>query len=439
MSFLRGFSIAMGANAILFVLSFLNNKLIYISLSQKDNGIYFLVMRFSLLLNLFWGEWLRLTNINIAGRHKHLNPVLSSNTIVYTGIIGVILAGTAFYHPGVLKPFFPGLPLYFYCTVVMVSVCFMIKNAFQSLMLVNNRMIRFGTTIVIWGILFLVLDFVFLVVYDLGLQFVIYALIISSAFAALWAFISSVTRDGYSLKPSLKVFGMSGKLGARAAVAVLGMFLMINIHTFAIEPLSGKSGDGLVMVGIFSVCFRVFQLFQRGSDITGSILYADVARNAEKAGFKKTMLVCRNIILFSVLFGVFTGLFGKPLIIIIAKSTYLEAYIPLLLMLPGIVAMNTGTVLNSSYWGRGYPFKVIVSSYCAAVVGLVLDIVLIPQYGACGAALSFSVMSVLWFLYILEVFRRDSGFKMSEIVIPHYADIEHIMRRMKIKLSKGEK
>lgn len=99
MSFLRGFSIAMGANAILFVLSFLNNKLIYISLDQKDNGIYFLVMRFSLLLNLFWGEWLRLTNINIAGRNKHLNPVLSSNTIVYTGIIAVILAGTAFTIP----------------------------------------------------------------------------------------------------------------------------------------------------------------------------------------------------------------------------------------------------------------------------------------------------------------------------------------------------
>jgi len=184
------------------------------------------------------------------------------------------------------------------------------------------------------------------------------------------------------------------------------------------------------------VCFRVFQLFQRGSDITGSILYADVARNAEKPGFKKTMLVSRNIILFSVLFGICAGLFGKPLIIIIAKSTYLDAYIPLLVMLPGIVAMNTGTVLNSSYWGRGYPFKVIISSYGAAVVGLALDIVLIPRYGACGVALSFSVMSICWFIYIVEVFRRDSGYRLSEILIPHYSDIEHIMLRIKKKLSK---
>ncbi len=139
------------------------------------------------------------------------------------------------------------------------------------------------------------------------------------------------------------------------------------------------------------------------------------------------------------MFGIFAGLFGKPLIIIIAKSSYLDAYIPLLVMLPGIVAMNIGTVLNSSYWGRGYPFKVIVSSYGAAAIGLVMDIVLIPEYGACGAALSFSIMSVCWFIYILEVFRRDSGYRLYEIILPHYSDIEHIMGRIKTKLSKGKK
>ena len=42
MSFLEGFSIAMGANIILFALSFLNNKLLYVFLSTEDNGLYFL-------------------------------------------------------------------------------------------------------------------------------------------------------------------------------------------------------------------------------------------------------------------------------------------------------------------------------------------------------------------------------------------------------------
>ena len=253
MSFLRGLSITMGANVIIFVLSFLNNKLIYVNLSQEDNGIYFLVMRFSLFFSLIFGEWLRLTNVNIAGRKKSLNPVLSSNIIAYSGIIGIILVFSAIYYPSVFKPFFTGLPEHYYFFIVIVGLCIIVRNSFQSLLLVNDRMIRYGTTIVIWSLIFLLLNFFFLVLCDLGLKFVIYALFISSAIAAVWAFVSSVTCVGYSLKPSLKVFGMSGKLGIRAALAVFGMFLMINVHIFAIEPLIVEKGKGLVSVGIFSV------------------------------------------------------------------------------------------------------------------------------------------------------------------------------------------
>jgi len=438
MGFLRGFSIAMGANLILFVLSFLNNKLIYIKLGIEDNGLYLLIMRFSLLVNLIFGEWLRLTNMNISGRDKNLNPVLSVNVIVYSGLIGIVLIFFAFRLPYLLRPIFPGLPSKYLFPVIIVGLCLIVRNCFQSLLLVNDRMFRYGITYVLWGSIFLILNFCFLVVYDLGLVYVIYALFIASAFAALWAFVSSYMSNGFSLKPSLKVFRMSGRMGIRSAFAVLGMFLMINIHIFEIAPLTGKNGEGLVMVGIFSVCFRVFQLFQRGSDVTGNILYSNVARNEEKSGFKMTMLVCRNLIFFSLLFATIGGLLGKYLILIISDSKFLDAYIPLLFMLPGIVFMNTGTVLNSSYWGRGYPFKVIIAPYFAAAVGLAMDIILIPEIGASGAALSFSGMSLLWFVYIVEVFRRDSGFHLNEIIIPHYSDFVYIISRARNKQFKVE-
>jgi len=438
MGFLRGFSIAMGANLILFVLSFLNNKLIYITLGIEENGLYLLIMRFSLLVTLVFGEWLRLTNMNVAGRDKSLNPVLSANVIAYSGLIGIILVFSALYSPSLLASIFLGLPSKYIFPVIIIGLCLIVRNCFQSLLLVNNHMYRYGTTYVLWGSIFLILDFFFLVIFDLGLIYVVYALFIASALAALWAFVSSYLSNGFSLKPSLKVFGMSGKMGIRSAFAVLGMFLMINVHIFGIKPLVGKNGEGLVMVGIFSVCFRVFQLFQRCSDVTGNILYSNVAQNEEKSGYKMTMLVCRNLIFFSLLFAVIGGLLGKYLILIISDSKFLDAYVPLLFMLPGIVFMNTGTVLNSSYWGRGYPFKVIIAPYFAAVVGLAMDIVLIPEIGASGAALSFSGMSLLWFIYVVEVFRRDSGFYLREIILPNYSDFVYIISRIRNKQLKVE-
>ena len=423
MGFFRGFSVAMGANLILFVLSFLNNKLIYIFLSQEENGIFFLVMNFSLFISLLFGEWLRLTNINIAGRDRSLNPVLSANIFVYTGFISGVLLFTAFFAPSIFTGFIPQQYLY---AAILIGLCLVIRKSFQSLLLVNNHLIRYGTTFVLWGSVFLVLDFIFLVIYDLGLNSVILALIISTVIAALWALISSFLCNGFSFRPSLKIFGMSGKMGLRSAFAVSGMFIMIKVHLFALSSLEGEA-----MVGIFSICYRVFSLFQRVFDVTGTILYSNIAQNEEKAGYRMTMLVSRNLIFISLLFAVIVGLLGKYLIIIICSSEYLTAYLPLLFMLPGIVFMNTGSVLNSSYWGRGYPFKVIIAPYIAAAIGLTLDIIMIPEYGASGAALSFSVMSFFWFMYIVEVFRRDSGFKLYEIIMPHYSDVVQIILKIR--------
>ena len=115
MGFFRGFSVAMGANLILFVLSFLNNKLLYIVFGQEENGKYFLFMRFSLFISLLFGEWLRLTNINIAGRDKSLSPVLSVNIVAYTGFIGGVLLSTALLAPSLFTELIP--PQYLFAAI----------------------------------------------------------------------------------------------------------------------------------------------------------------------------------------------------------------------------------------------------------------------------------------------------------------------------------
>ncbi len=85
----------MGANIVVFVLSFINNKLIYIFLSEADNGVFFLVMRSTLFLALFSGDWLRLSSMNIAGKDKSLIPVLSANGFWYSVSLGILFTVTA--------------------------------------------------------------------------------------------------------------------------------------------------------------------------------------------------------------------------------------------------------------------------------------------------------------------------------------------------------
>ena len=423
----------MGANIVVFVLSFINNKLLYIFLSEADNGVFFLVMRSSLFLALFSGDWLRLSSMNIAGKDKSLIPVLSANGFWYSVSLGILFTVTVLFVSSVFKGAVFGIPSMFLPLIFIAGAALVARNNWQSLLLVNHRMFSYGFTFIIWMGLFLLLNLFFLVIFRYGINFVVAAFIAASIASALWAFISSKITNGHTFRPSWKVFGMSGKIGARAWLAVLGMFILTNIHVFSIEPLTGSGREGLVMVAMFSVSFRVFTLFQRGADVAGTVLYSHIVQEDDKSGFKMTMLVTRNIILVSLIFALIAALAGKVIIIIISSSRYLEAYVPLLLMLPGIVAVNAGSVINNYYWGRTYPLKIIVAPYIAAAAGMVLNFILIPRAGIRGATLSFSIMSVMWFTYQTACFLKDSGLKIHEVLVPHFSDVKYVLSRIKRK------
>ena len=431
MGFLRGFSIAMGASTILLVLSFLNNKLIYVYLDKSDNGVYFIFMRFSMFISLVFGEWFRLSNINIAGGDKSTIPALSANNLWYSASVGTILVIAALALSQLSGSTFGGISWKYIWVALLVGVTVILRESFQSLLMVSQKMLAYGITFVVWGSVVLVMNIIFLLVFNAELDFVVTAWFLGILAGALWAFFSIVSYNGFHWKPSWQVFSMSGNIGIRAWLAVVGMFLMLNFHAFILGPLSGNTGDGLVMVAVFSVCFRFFQLLQRVSNVSGTILFSHVVRKDKNTGFDMTRRVTRNIILFSVIFSLGGMIAGKGIIRLISNSTYLMAYYPMLLMLPGIIAMNAGSVINGMYWGHGYPYKVILAPFVITIAGSALDVALIPRIGVSGATLSFSIMSVGWFAYITLLFKTDSGYRMSEILIPHREDIVQVTSRIK--------
>ena len=428
----------MGANLILVVLSFFNNKLIYMYLDREANGVYFLAMRLSLFISLLFGDWLRLSNINIAGGDKRLTGVLSANSLWYSVALGVFLVLAASLVTPRLGASLFGIPPGFVVAAVAAAAIAVFRDSSQSLLLVNHRLFRYGATFVVLGAMFLTLDFVFLVVYRFGLDAVIAAWIAATAASALWAYFSGVTAGGVSLRPSWTVFARSREIGVRAFIAVVGMFLMINIHAFMIEPIARKTGEGLVMVALFSVCFRVFQLLQRVADVTGSLLLSHVVQRDRAAGFHMTALSARSVFLFSCAASALGLLSGKYLVLLVSDSKYVAAHIPLLAMLPGMIAVNAGSVLNNFYWGNRYPFRIILAPFAASALGLTLDFLLFPRMGVSGVTVSFSLASLAWMVYITAAFCRDSGMRPSELFLPRPAELRRAVSGLLVMFARGK-
>jgi O-antigen/teichoic acid export membrane protein len=86
---------------------------------------------------------------------------------------------------------------------------------------------------------------------------------------------------------------------------------------------------------------------------------------------------------------------GRPVIDFVFSSAFSDAYIPLLVLLPGVVLLGGSKVLTNEIAGRGYPHYNSLNAALALVVTVVLDLVLIPRYGVLGAALASSAAYTL--------------------------------------------
>jgi len=436
MGFIRGFSIAMGANIIVFALSFINNKLIYLYLPEADNGLYFLVYRYSLFFALFLGDWMRLSNLNIAGKDKSLIPLLSANGFWYIstllsgfGLLYLLFSSFSLQLPTALPPFYV-------LAIITAGCAFIARNHWQSLHLVNHRMIPYSITFIIWAMVFLGLDVLFLSVLGLGLKSVMTAFLAATALAAVFAFSTSWRMNGHRFRGSFSVLAMSKKIGTRAWIAILGMFLMISVQAFTVESFADNGENGLVLLAMFSVSFRLFSLLQRVADAAGTVLYSYVVQSDNVSAAELSASVTRNILLFSAVCSFLLVLGGKQVIYIIASSKYIEAYSSLLFILPGIVAVNAGSVLNNYFWGRSYPTPVIAAPYIATVFGGILNFLLIPRYGVSGATLSFSLMSSVWFVFILIYFSKVTGVAVRKVLIPNPADFSVVLSRIRQRFAR---
>ena len=98
-------------------------------------------------------------------------------------------------------------------------------------------------------------------------------------------------------------------------------------------------------------------------------------------------------------------------------DSFLLSVIPLLILLPGILAFSIGGVLAADLAGRGKPQFAVFSSLLGLVSNVILNIIFIPVWGIAGAALASSIAYWLDTLVILFGFSIVSKISLKEVLI----------------------
>lgn len=187
--------------------------------------------------------------------------------------------------------------------------------------------------------------------------------------------------------------------GTRAYAGNLLQFFNYRLDQLILNVIAGPAS-----VGIYTVAVRLAELVWQ---LPNAIAFALMPRSAARPATADHLAFAKRAFRWTMAVGfgsaVLLAAVGLPTIRIIFSSDFDSAYLPMLALLPGAVALGGAKVLTTDIAGQGYPGRNAVISLIALVVTVSLDLALIPHYGVTGAAVASSIAYGVTFLSALIV------------------------------------
>jgi O-antigen/teichoic acid export membrane protein len=219
-------------------------------------------------------------------------------------------------------------------------------------------------------------------------------------------------RSSYPLKIALGY-------GIKSHLSSIVSFLNYRIDIFLVNYLLGPA-----MTGIYSVAVQIVEKLWLLSQAVSTVLFPRLSassRNGETVT-AITSLVTRLTMIVTLVAGIGLALIGYYLISIVFGASFLDAYVLLLVLLPGAVAGSGVRLLSSEIAARGRPEINLYMGIFVVVLNAVLNVLLIPPMGAIGAAVATTIAYGMNLVVRLVVFRRITGARIADAILPKMAD-----------------
>jgi O-antigen/teichoic acid export membrane protein len=358
-------------------------------LGPKGKGIIELALLLPGMLSLFLSGGIGVANVYFAGTRRLGVPVLTENSVkfaILSTILGIVIAGilTA---SGWLSVLVPGISIWL-ILLAMVGLPFRLLSGYLSGILLGlQRIITVNIVNFVQGMLTLILT----VLSVIGLRMGLTGPILSSLGAGMVSLIILITilhREGSvsarqrdpSAMHSMLSFGLKGYIGN-----VL-QFFNYRLDMFFVNYFVGSGG-----VGIYSVSVGLAEMLWYFPNAVGFVIFpkATATRPEVMSGFTpKVFWITLGI---TALGAIGLVVLGQFLIQLIYSLNFVGSYLPMLVLLPGVILLGGAKVLTNEIAGWGYPQYNSLNAGIALILTVILDLLLIPRFGILGAALASSI------------------------------------------------
>jgi len=240
----------------------------------------------------------------------------------------------------------------------------------------------------------------------------------TQALRAILLIFLAVSREGFG-RPNVRLLRESVSFGVRAWIGTLFDSLGLRIDQLLLAIIASEAALGFYVV---AVNLSEILLYFPGAVSTALLPLA--ARSEAELRLAQTLKAFRSAAYVTLATLLVSAVLGPPLIPVVFGAPFSASMTPFLLLLPGLIGFTALVVFSNALVASSLPSLSSLAAAACFLVGLGLDLVLIPFFGASGAAAAASVAYCAGGLTALLLYRVRAPFRLRELVVPQPGDFE---------------
>lgn len=248
---------------------------------------------------------------------------------------------------------------------------------------------------------------------------VIIVMAITSAVEAGWVAVIVARDYGISLRRVWRIASAALAYGAKAYVGSIGTQFWARADFLILNYYAGPATLGQYAVAT-AVAERVWLLDSAVSQVT----LHQVIRSSPDQAANLVARTSRNVLLVSGLASIALAIVSPVLVPALFGEEFRPAVLPLVLLLPGVLALGVARPVSSYFFGQlGKPGITSYLSVLTAAVGVAAYLILIPPFGLAGAAIGSSIAYFVPILVYLRLFPSRTGIKARHVLVVNATDL----------------
>ena len=243
----------------------------------------------------------------------------------------------------------------------------------------------------------------------------------------LWAIARLVARqkERAAFRPDGTLLKDTISYGLRFCIPLMAAILIFRIDLLIVNHFRGAAETG-----VYAVASQVANLLTMLPGVIAMLLFPRVAFYQDPRG-EFAIQVTRHVsfVMLIMCAAAAAGSFVLPLVY---GARFADATIQLLILLPGVCLIGIESVLVQHFTGTGLPAAVTVFWLITLVVGVGLNLALVPVYGARGAAVTSTISYALIFVLVAVYFCLKTGRRPGEIFLLRRRELRDLLVQVRL-------